>query len=230
MCTPFATMSRSDSDYSELGFKLGQRKRVMKDLAVLRERRESAAKLAEQHAAEAAARAASRSLERRRRAAERAEARAARRLASLEAAESRPRELVPRPSCPALHRPPTCCFLFGAPVGFFAAIEPRDSRIIGPETVLVEQCALYNVFHPCVASSPHIVVCLAFFVCFSFALFSCLAPINRVCDISVPQLPLSLLSRHLHPFSHALPFATVMLTPRVTARVFFQVRSDGVPR
>ena len=142
-----------DSDYSELGFKLGQRKRVMKDLGALRERRESAAKIAEQQAAEAASRAASRALERRRRAAERAEARAARQLSVLAAAETRPRELVPRPSCPALHRPPTCCFLFGAPVGFFSAIEAPGTRLVGPNTELVGRCELYNVFHPCVTRS-----------------------------------------------------------------------------
>jgi hypothetical protein len=140
----------ADSDYSELGFKLGQRKRVMKDLGVLRERRESVAKIAEQQAADAEARAASRALERRRRAAERAEARAARQLSLLAAAESRPRELVPRPSCPSLHRPPACCFLFGAPVGFFSALDVPGARLVGPDTELVGRCELYNVFHPCV--------------------------------------------------------------------------------
>lgn len=96
----------------------------------LKEQRDNAAKIAEERAAEATTKNTLRDLERRRVAAVRAEARSAKALQSLRSAETRPRGVVPRPTCAPLTHPPKCCFLLGAPIGFFSVLEPTGAGIV----------------------------------------------------------------------------------------------------
>ena len=142
----------TDSDFKEFGFSLGQRKKAIKAIKTLGETaqkaEEEAAKLQEEDRVKYAARRAERRLEKRRLAAEAAEQNAAVTVAALQTSMNKQTSRARQLTAPDLEFTPENCFFFGAPIGLFTALQPRDQRSITPTTSFKTCARVFNVFHP----------------------------------------------------------------------------------
>ena len=142
----------TDSDFKEFGFSLGQRKKAIKAIKTLGETTqkaaEEAAKVQEEDRVNRAARRAERRLEKRRLAAEAAEQNAAATVAALQSSMDEQTSRARQLTAPDLEFTPENCFFFGAPIGLFASLQPRDQRSITPTTSFKTCTRVFNVFHP----------------------------------------------------------------------------------